>query len=95
MNAANIDSAETGKLKENKHKHRTYLHMEEVLKDFEAILDRVQDGEVIVIKHKGKLVAEMKSVPTRPRGLAKGDFVVPEDFDDPLPEYEFLGLADK
>ena len=86
MNAANIDSAETGKLKENKHKHRTYLHMEEVLKDFEAILDRV---------HKGKLVAEMKSVPTRPRGLAKGDFVVPEDFDDPLPEYEFLGLADK
>lgn len=64
--------------------------VEDIEKDPRTYLDRVRDGETVVVFEKDQPVAEMRPLPKRggkrPRGLAKGDFVVPDDFDDPLPE---------
>ena len=65
--------------------------MEEIEKDPHAYLHRVlEGGETVVVFEKDQPVAEMrplsKRAGKRPIGLAKGDFVVPDDFDDPLPE---------
>lgn len=60
-------------------------------------LQRVVAGETLLVLRAGKPVAEIKPVPTsvltedddkapRPIGLCAGEFVVPDDFDDPLPE---------
>lgn len=66
------------------------VSVEEVAKDPGAYLHRVLDGETVIVFEKDQPVAEMrplaKRVGKRPMGLAKGDFVVPDDFNDPLPE---------
>ncbi|HET7433984.1 MAG TPA: type II toxin-antitoxin system Phd/YefM family antitoxin [Thermoanaerobaculia bacterium] len=66
------------------------VSVEEVEKDPRAYLDRVLDGETVVVFEKDQPVAEMRPIVRRtgkrPIGLAKGDFVVPDDFNDPLPE---------
>ncbi|MGH7871387.1 MAG: type II toxin-antitoxin system Phd/YefM family antitoxin, partial [Candidatus Binatia bacterium] len=54
-------------------------------------LQRVEAGETLVIVRAGKPVAEVKPVGAsaealRPFGLCKGEFTVPDDFDEPLPE---------
>ena len=54
-------------------------------------LRRVEAGESLVIVSGSKPVAEIRPinapiVGTRPYGLCAGDFVVPVDFDSPLPE---------
>ena len=66
------------------------ISVDEFRDKFLAFLKRVQAGETIVIAQAGNRIAEIKpvnSLPTAPRpiGLAKGDFVVPDDFDEPLP----------
>jgi len=54
------------------------------------LLERVAMGEEVVIAKAGKPVAKL--VPIRPAtrkfklGSAKGEFVVPDDFNDPLPK---------
>jgi prevent-host-death family protein len=54
------------------------------------LLERVAMGEEIVIAKAGKPVARLVPVEhSRPRfrfGSAKGEFVVPDDFNDPLPK---------
>ena len=54
------------------------------------LLVRVQLGEEIIIAKGGKPIARLSPVRTKskPRelGSAKGDFVVPEDFNAPLSE---------
>jgi antitoxin (DNA-binding transcriptional repressor) of toxin-antitoxin stability system len=64
--------------------------VEEVEKDPHAYLHRVLEGETVVVFEKEQAVAEIcplaKRTGKRPFGLAKGDFIVPDDFDDPLPE---------
>lgn len=54
------------------------------------LLVRVEAGEEIVIARAGKPVARLvpmaPSSKERPFGLCRGEFVVPDDFDDPLPE---------
>lgn len=51
---------------------------------------RVIDGETIVVYQGERPVAEIRPVTEtetlRPVGLAAGEFVVPDDFDDPLPD---------
>jgi antitoxin (DNA-binding transcriptional repressor) of toxin-antitoxin stability system len=51
---------------------------------------RVLDGETIVVYQDDRPVAEIRPVTEtetlRPVGLAAGEFVVPDDFDDPLPD---------
>jgi antitoxin (DNA-binding transcriptional repressor) of toxin-antitoxin stability system len=56
-------------------------------------LQRVVAGETLLVLQAGQPVAEIKPVATpaaklelRPYGLAEGEFIVPDDFDDPLPE---------
>jgi antitoxin (DNA-binding transcriptional repressor) of toxin-antitoxin stability system len=55
------------------------------------VLDRVAAGETVTVMREGNAVAEFRPVPSkrktpRPYGLAKGQFVVPDDFNDPLPD---------
>ena len=51
-------------------------------------LRRVEAGETIVIIRQDKAIAELKPITNqlRPFGLCAGEFTVPDDFDDPLPE---------
>ena len=68
-----------------------WINVDEINRDLAGYLMRVEAGETVIILRAGKPVAEMKpaTLPTtelRPIGLAAGDFVVPDDFDDPLPE---------
>jgi prevent-host-death family protein len=56
-----------------------------------ALLDRVEAGEHLVVVRDGRPVAELRPIALgrrdpRPFGLCHGSFVVPEDFDAPLPE---------
>jgi antitoxin (DNA-binding transcriptional repressor) of toxin-antitoxin stability system len=55
------------------------------------LLDRVAAGETLIVMREGNAVAEVRPVrskrtTTRPFGLAKSEFVVPDDFNDQLPE---------
>lgn len=56
-----------------------------------AFLDAVERGEPAVLLQGDRTVAEVRPMPVpplkkRPFGLAKGEFVVPDDFDAPLPD---------
>jgi antitoxin (DNA-binding transcriptional repressor) of toxin-antitoxin stability system len=66
------------------------VSVEEVKRDPEAILHRVIEGETLVVTDRDRPVAEIRPIEAvrrpRPFGLAKGSFIVPDDFDDPLPE---------
>ena len=61
------------------------------------LIHRAESGERVVISRRNHPVIELwciKERPTRPRpqfGLCAGEFVVPPDFDGPLPE-DVLGL---
>jgi len=64
--------------------------LEQVDKGAAEYLHRVMDGETIVIYEGERAVAEIRPVTEtnklRPVGLAEGEFDVPDDFDDPLPD---------
>lgn len=64
--------------------------LEEVEQKASEYLHRVIDGERVVVYRGGQPVAEIRPMSEtetlRPAGLAAGEFVVPDDFDDPLPE---------
>jgi antitoxin (DNA-binding transcriptional repressor) of toxin-antitoxin stability system len=51
---------------------------------------RVIDGETVVVYQGERPIAEIRPITEtetlRPVGLAAGKFVVPDDFDDPLPD---------
>ena len=73
----------------------TTISIDEIQNDVGRYFDRVQAGETLLVTRMGQPVAEIKPiVPTeeyvakslRPIGLAEGEFVVPDDFDAPLPE---------
>ena len=55
-----------------------------------ALLDHVERGETVTIMRRNEPIAELRPVRRQPKGLrpwglAAGEFVVPEDFNDPLP----------
>ena len=64
--------------------------VEEMKRDPEGVLHRVLEGETLVLTDHDRPVAEIRPIDfvrkPRPFGLAAGTFVVPDDFDDPLPE---------
>ena len=70
----------------------TTITIDEIQSDLPGYLRRVQSGETLVIVQADKLVAELKPVTTdttkqlRPFGLCAGEFRVPDNFDEPLPE---------
>ena len=74
----------------------TTITVDDIQQDLASYLTRVQAGETLLVTQAGHPVAEINPVKSaepeglpltpRPRGLAKGDFIVPDDFDDPLPD---------
>jgi len=67
----------------NVHEAKTHLS---------KLLDRVAQGEEVVIAKAGKPVARLVAIKPkkapRPIGTAEGVFVLPDDFNDPWPEIE-------
>lgn len=64
--------------------------VEQLQSEANSLVDRVEAGESIVVTRSGRPVAEIRplhlaSQGQRPAGLCVGEFVVPNDFDDPLP----------
>lgn len=75
----------------------TEVSEQEIQQDVRAYLRLVESGETIVIVRAGRPVAEIRPLPSstmsqRPYGLCRGDFVVPDDFDAPLPENVIQGF---
>ncbi len=67
------------------------VSLRELQQDTDALLDRVEAGEHLVVVRGGHPVAELRPVPAtqpdpRPFGLCVGAFTVPDDFDSPLHE---------
>ena len=66
------------------------ISADEMQKDLPGYLRLVQTGETLLITQFNEPVAEMKPLVSlarepRPFGLCAGDFVVPDDFNKPLP----------
>lgn len=69
----------------------TTISVQEIERDLPAFLQRVEAGESFLVIRGNHLLAEVRPAPVRakqprPFGLCAGEFKVPDDFDDPLPE---------
>lgn len=69
----------------------TTISIHEIQRDLLGYLHRVEAGETLLVVRDDRPVAEIKPVPAparqpRPFGLCAGEFTVPDDFDQPLPE---------
>lgn len=67
------------------------VSLQELQRDPDALMDRVEAGEHLVVIRGGHPVAELRPVAAtqpgpRPFGLCAVAFTVPDDFDTPLPE---------
>lgn len=66
------------------------ISVQDIQQDPASFLRRVEAGEALVVVRGGQAVAEVRPVRSaegpRPYGLCAGAFVVPADFDAPLPE---------
>jgi antitoxin (DNA-binding transcriptional repressor) of toxin-antitoxin stability system len=64
--------------------------VEEIQRDPSKYLRQVEAGETFTILQADKAIAELRPIShskqLRPFGLCAGEFTVPDDFDDPLPE---------
>ncbi len=72
----------------------TIVNISDMERDLADYLRRVRAGETLLVMDAGQPLAEIKPAAgqtppkrkPRPFGARKGDFVVPDNFDDPLPE---------
>lgn len=69
----------------------TVVTFEEIQDDLGRFLERVRAGETLMVVQADEPLAEIRPVASgqstlRPFGLCAGEFTVPDDFDDPLPE---------
>jgi len=66
------------------------VNIHEAKTHLSRLLERVAIGEEVIIAKAGKPVAKLVPINEPPKrrflGSAKGDFVVPDDFNDPLPK---------
>ncbi len=67
------------------------ISLQELQRDPLPLLHRVEAGESLLVTDGGRAIAELRpvaqqSATPRPYGLAAGQFVVPAEFDEPLPE---------
>ena len=69
------------------------VSVQEAKKQFPDMLDRIAIGEEVIITDKGEPIAKLVPIraTTKKRrkfrfGSAKGEFTVPDDFNDPLPK---------
>ena len=65
--------------------------VDDITRDLAGYLRRVEAGETVLITQADRPVAEIKPISPqnpalRPFGLCAGEFEVPADFDDPLPD---------
>jgi antitoxin (DNA-binding transcriptional repressor) of toxin-antitoxin stability system len=63
----------------------------EIQQDFLSYLHRAEQGETILVVQDDRPIAELRPMgpmltEPRPYGLCAGQFVVPDDFDQPLPD---------
>ena len=68
-----------------------YVRVDEIEQDLHAYLQLVRAGETLVITEENEPIAEVAPIAQaarlpRPYGLCQGEFVVPEDWDAPLPD---------
>ncbi|MFN0122787.1 MAG: type II toxin-antitoxin system Phd/YefM family antitoxin [Blastocatellia bacterium] len=76
----------------------TQITIDDIKRDLAAYFRLVAAGETLIILAAGEPFAEIKHIATapaslRPFGLCAGQFVVPDDFDAPLPD-DLLGEFD-
>ena len=69
----------------------TTIQAQDIERDPSTFLRKVRHGESLVIVDADLPIAQLKPVAPvtrqlRPAGLCAGEFTVPADFDDPLPE---------
>jgi prevent-host-death family protein len=66
------------------------VNIHEAKTNLSKLLERVQVGEEVIIAKAGTPIAKLVPIRTKPKrrtlGSAKGEFVVPDDFNQPLPE---------
>jgi prevent-host-death family protein len=67
------------------------VNIAEAKANFSKYLKKVEQGERVILSRRNRPVAEIRRIAerrrrSRPMGLCAGDFVVPENFDAPLPE---------
>jgi antitoxin (DNA-binding transcriptional repressor) of toxin-antitoxin stability system len=67
------------------------ISMQDIERDLPAFFLRVEAGESFLVVKNEQPVAEVRRVPVpggqpRPFGLCAGEFTVPADFDQPLPD---------
>lgn len=66
------------------------VNIHEAKTHLSRLLERVAMGEEVIIAKAGKPVAKLVPLGGRPKkrllGSAKGEFTVPDDFNDPLPK---------
>lgn len=67
------------------------ISIQDIQRDPLGCLRRVEEGETLVVLRDERPVAEIKPVSSgvtqpRPFGLCRGQFTVPGDFDQPLPD---------
>jgi prevent-host-death family protein len=66
------------------------VNIHEAKTHLSRLLERVSMGEEVIIAKAGKPVAKLVAIEQkrgfRKLGIAKGDFTVPDDFNDPLPK---------
>ena len=66
------------------------VNIHEAKTHLSKLLERVLLGEDVVIAKAGTPIARLVPIHTKPKkrilGSAKGEFVVPDDFNDPLPK---------
>ena len=75
------------------------VSLEEIGQNLSGYLSRVEAGETVLVLREGRVVAEIKPAAggaraarrPRPYGLCAGEFAVPENFDEPLPEKVLRG----
>lgn len=65
------------------------VNIHEAKTHLSRLLERVAVGEEVIIAKAGTPVAKLVPITAKAKkrvlGTAKGDFVVPDDFNDPLP----------
>ena len=67
------------------------ISIDEIQRDISGFLNLVQAGNTLLIVQADEPIAEIKPVSNkvkqlRPFALCAGEFVVPDDFNEPLPE---------
>ena len=68
----------------------TIVNIHEAKTHLSRLLQRVEDGEEIVIARAGKPIALLAAIRERPARRVPGDdkIVIRADFDDPIPEFD-------